>query len=1031
MYNPSVQVAEAQFDLQGGFMFLYLAKRLGLVTTLGLVIGAFMASLLYGTTCEQALTPAGVAHQYSDHAATIQNLASNKQFDVLTQHNDVARTGAATHENILTPSSVSNGSFGYLGAVSVTGKIYAQPLYVEKAAVACDTATGRVLRNANIAYVATLGNFVYAIDVDRQEVCWKTQKLGCGQPGAGLLGIDPRGEGGIRVGIVATPVIDLQKNVLYAITRNYDSSAALAQFFVNTIDTRTGTLIARVEVTGGATGCGGHPFVPNAHNNRPGLLLVNDKLFLAFGSTAGEDANVTYHGFVFGFDVSDPAHPFPMPSVFCTTPKTLGGGIWMSGGGLASDGSSIYFMTGNAAYVVSGDIIEPDYQVLDHPKSGEYPDSFVKLNVTDLSVQASYTDVRTASDFPGIPYLFDDPASTTKHTIFWGRERSDADLGSGGTLLLGNRVIGGGKDGRIDVLDVNGLARTQSFLAFFDADTDEGADISYGYTYNYYKPQYYVGPNIHGGPVAWDVRARPNSPSVYVYAWSEKDALKRFTFIPETGKFLAQDAQDASPSNPTPSPHGSVISGLKSMPGGMLSISANGLSDGIVWAVIEEPYPRSRSSSGRCLGGTSNPSKECAGCFLLNGTFVEYCDAKEGYVAGRLYAFAGDDNGIGQLPLIWGDKRSATPNNLIPRYSKFTPPTIAHGKVILATANDEVRFYGLRTSDCSSCEPRSRQADDIVAAWNDTGLVSLARYPSTGSTFEPHVWWKKPVADEKWGDSVRWLSGDFDGDGRSDAVAIWNDGGMNTLTLRRSIGTTVTTEQWAIREGTWVESSQWLVGDFNGDGLSDVAVAWNNDDRTSIGVYLSEGTHFEEPVQWALRDGGWDDSVEWVSGDFDGDGLSDIAAIWKDQGGMNTITIRKSTRSSFMISPGITQEGGWMDSTQWLAGDFNGDGRSDIAAVWNETGKATFAVYLSVGLQFAPHERWAQRDGDWDDSVKWVSGDFDGDGLSDIAAIWNDQGGTNTITVRKSTGSAFITKRWSWRDGAWLNSTKWLAGKFR
>ena len=93
-------------------MFLYLAKRLGLVTTLGLVIGAFMASLLYGTTCEQALTPAGVAHQYSDHAATIQNLASNKQFDVLTQHNDVARTGAATHENILTPYFVAKNSFG-------------------------------------------------------------------------------------------------------------------------------------------------------------------------------------------------------------------------------------------------------------------------------------------------------------------------------------------------------------------------------------------------------------------------------------------------------------------------------------------------------------------------------------------------------------------------------------------------------------------------------------------------------------------------------------------------------------------------------------------------------------------------------------------------------------------------------------------------------------------------------------------------------------------------------------------------------
>jgi len=218
-------------------------------------------------------------------------------------------------------------------------------------------------------------------------------------------------------------------------------------------------------------------------------------------------------------------------------------------------------------------------------------------------------------------------------------------------------VIGGGKDGRIDVLDVNGLARTQSFLAFFDADTDEGADISYGYTYNYYKPQYYVGPNIHGGPVAWDVRARPNSPSVYVYAWSEKDALKRFTFIPETGKFLAQDAQDASPSNPTPSPHGSVISGLKSMPGGMLSISANGdlVGGGIVWG--------SASFSGVATG----PS-----------------------VPGILRAF----DATNLATELWDSKQNAARDD-VGLYAKFNPPTVANGKVYLGTFSGQLVVYGL------------------------------------------------------------------------------------------------------------------------------------------------------------------------------------------------------------------------------------------------------------------------------------------------------------------------------------------------
>ena len=58
---------------------------------------------------------------------------------------------------------------------------------------------------------------------------------------------------------------------------------------MNTIDTRTGALVARVEVTAAAnTGCGANAFKPGSHNNRPGLLLAQNKLFLAFGDYAIE-----------------------------------------------------------------------------------------------------------------------------------------------------------------------------------------------------------------------------------------------------------------------------------------------------------------------------------------------------------------------------------------------------------------------------------------------------------------------------------------------------------------------------------------------------------------------------------------------------------------------------------------------------------------------------------------------------------------------------------------------------------------------
>jgi hypothetical protein len=54
------------------------------------------------------------------------------QVDVLTQHNDNARTGANLREKTLTAANVRSG-FGKIGEPEVDGDIYAQPLYISKA----------------------------------------------------------------------------------------------------------------------------------------------------------------------------------------------------------------------------------------------------------------------------------------------------------------------------------------------------------------------------------------------------------------------------------------------------------------------------------------------------------------------------------------------------------------------------------------------------------------------------------------------------------------------------------------------------------------------------------------------------------------------------------------------------------------------------------------------------------------------------------------------------------------------------------
>jgi len=257
----------------------------------------------------------------------------------LTGNGSNDRPNANLQETQLSPATVSADSFGRIGSFAVDGQVYAQVLYVSGLAI-----PGQGFHN--VAYVSTMHNSVYAFDADAMSptnLIWQVT-LGPSVPSA--IDIAP------EIGILGAGAIDPQAGVLYVVSENLADSGPV--FYLHALDLTTGaemlngpTAIAAT-VPGNGSGALPNntiPFDASQHIQRPGLLLTNGSIYVAFGSHADHSP---WHGWIISYDASDLSN---QTGVFNTTPAGQGGAIWQSGRGLAADDAgNIYAVAGNGDY---------------------------------------------------------------------------------------------------------------------------------------------------------------------------------------------------------------------------------------------------------------------------------------------------------------------------------------------------------------------------------------------------------------------------------------------------------------------------------------------------------------------------------------------------------------------------------------------------------------------------------------------------------------------------------------------------------
>jgi hypothetical protein len=353
-------------------------------------------------------------------------------------------------------------------------------------------------------------------------------KVNLGKPVGYPLGCTDNGP---NVGMTSTPVIDLASKTLYAIIYMQETNGPAYRIHALDLGNLTDKVPAQL-VAASHTLTDGTTYTFNAtyQRQRPGLLMANGNVYAGFGSFCDLSANVS-RGWLLGWATGS-LTPLPANQLFdtqATSPDNFFlSSIWMSGYGLAADDSgNILFVTGNS-----------DFSGTTYDGITNIQESVVKMSPDLLTV----LDLFTPSD-QGL------------------LDQSDQDFGSGGVLVLPDQpgsvphlAVAAGKEGKMFLMNEDNLG-------------------GYSPMVNNVLGTYLIGPCWCGQ-------------SYYV---DGSDSIARV--VSSGGRYVGVWKLQTSPSLSLTHLASSSYLGGKQDPGFFTTISSNGTSNPIIWALSRRTSP--------------------------------------------------------------------------------------------------------------------------------------------------------------------------------------------------------------------------------------------------------------------------------------------------------------------------------------------------------------------------------------------------------------------------------------------------------
>lgn len=357
------------------------------------------------------------------------------------------------------------------------------------------------------------------------------------------------------------------------------------------------------------------------------------------------------------------------------------------------------------------------------------------------------------------------------------------------------------------------------------------------------------------------------------------------------------------------------------------------------------------------------------GTNAINATFATKVDSTIPSGAGPYDIATGDFNGDGKADAITANYNTGSATMFAGNSTGLTTP----GTALTSGANSWAAAAGDFNGD--------GKMDAVVLNVGGTANVSVYMNNGSGLPPSPTASFNTDVAP------TAIITADINKDGKADAIVT----GATNGTVRTYLGTssgltnaTVYTQSLA----TGASPQSVVAGDFNNDGNPDIVVS--NGSVASAFFYPGNGTSLG--ASSSLTTGGG--PFRLVAGDFNGDGKTDFACA---NNSSNTVSIFYNNGSGTPGSAGaasktITVTGGGSSPFGIAAGDFDGDGITDLVVPQYSSNSGTTAQVIMNPAATSPTQITVTTN---TGPLAAATGDFNGDGKTDIAITnYNNQAGT-------------------------------------